>query len=108
MGAKKGHQITKLILTHSILKLEAPDFAWYSIYTKRKKRPFISNLFLKYFFRIFGKDFKSLAQKMAELFSKVRVWDTIYLSIYLYVADYTVQTLASIQVYEFGQKASII
>ena len=61
-----------------------------------------------FFFRIFGEDFKSLAQKMALLFSKVRVWDTIYLSIYLYVADYTVQTLASIQVYEFGQKASII
>ena len=28
---------TKLSITRSIFKLEAPDFAWYSIYTKRKK-----------------------------------------------------------------------
>ena len=27
---------TKLSITRSIFKLEAPDFAWYSIYTKRK------------------------------------------------------------------------
>ena len=27
---------TKLSITRSIFKLEAPDFEWYSIYTKRK------------------------------------------------------------------------
>ena len=33
-----GGNNTKLSITRSIFKLEAPDFAWYSIYTKRKKR----------------------------------------------------------------------
>ena len=29
---QNGHQITKLIITHSIFKLDAPDFAWGASY----------------------------------------------------------------------------